>query len=423
MELRAIRGMHDLFGDEMARWTHVENRVKKILHDFGYQEIRTPVVEKKEVFSQTVGDETDIVEKQMYTLVGDDSEKLVLRPEGTAAFMRAVIEHQLHRIPKTGRFYYYLPMFRHERPQKGRLRQFHQFGAELINDATPEADVEIIALLHRIYSDFGINEYEIRINSVGCNDCRPVYKEALKAFLRPKLDQLCEQCRQRFERSPLRILDCKKESCQTLLQGAPRILDHLCENCSTHHATAKKRLTALEIPFIEDANIVRGLDYYSRTAFEFTSSLLGAQSALVGGGRYDGLSTRFGEAAFPAVGFGLGMERLMLALEAKGVTLPAAAGPVYFFAPLGTAAYERLYPLSFRLKQKGVRVEMGYEPKGLKGLLKQADRSGGHYTVMIGDDEIKKGIALIKDMRQGTQSEVPLNNLEETLERKASGAV
>lgn len=419
LEPKAVRGMHDLFGPEMDRWTQVENRLKKIFADFGYAEIRTPALEHLEVFSHTVGDDTDIVEKQMYQIQqAEGSEKLVLRPEGTAAFMRAVIEHQLHRTGKPQRYFYYMSMFRHERPQKGRLRQFHQFGAEIINDGTAEADAEIIALLHHIYGTFGVTEYEVKINSVGDGTCRPIYKEKLKAFLLPQLSSLCELCQKRFERSPLRVLDCKRESCQAIVKNAPKITESLCDPCRDHHASLKRRLTSLGIPFEEDPSIVRGLDYYSRTAFEFTSNLLGAQSALVGGGRYDGLSTRFGEASFPAVGFGLGVERLMLVLEQKQSLKDETRTPSFYFAALGDAAFETLFPLSFRLKRKGIAVEMGYEPKGLKNLLKQADRSGARYTLILGDTELKDGKAPLKQMKDGTQELIELKQLESELTRR-----
>jgi histidyl-tRNA synthetase len=316
------------------------------------------------------------------------------------------------------------PMFRHERPQKGRLRQFFQFGGELIMDPSAEADAELIALLHQIYQTFGISEYEIRINSVGCSNCRPVYKEALKDFLRPKFNELCELCQKRFERSPLRILDCKRESCQALIKGAPLILDHLDEACRNHHAMLKARLDSAQIPFIEDPNIVRGLDYYSRTAFEFTSNLLGAQSALGGGGRYDGLSERFGEAAFPAVGFALGMERLMMVLEEKKVLPDTRRVPRYHFIALGEAAFELLYPLSLRLKRRGVWAEMGYAPdKSLKSQLKQANRNGASFTLILGETELQNQQALLKNMATGTQETISLNELEEELMRRISLAV
>lgn len=423
MELRAVRGMNDLFGDEMARWQQVENTVRQVFTTFGYQEIRTPVLEKQEVFSHAVGNETDIVQKEMYTVLSDGTDKLVLRPEGTAAFMRAVIEHQLHRTGHPQRYFYYLPMFRHERPQKGRLRQFHQFGAELINDPSPEADAELITVLDQTYRAFDISEYEIRINSVGCTDCRPVYKDVLKDFFRTPLASLCEECQKRFERSPLRILDCKRPGCQAVAATAPRITEHLCVNCKTHNDALVNRLTQADTKFIQDPNIVRGLDYYTRTAFEFTSSLLGAQSALGAGGRYDGMSTLFGEKPFPGVGFALGMERLMLALEQKQIALAKSATPVYFLAPLGATAYDELFRLSLGLKRKGVQVTMSYEKdKGLKWLMKQADRVGAKYAVLVGEDEINQNKAILKNMSQGTQETVELAGLEEQLLGRARSA-
>jgi len=412
--------MHDVFGEEIRLWHFIEEKIKKILGDFGFSEVRTPVLEKIEVFKETVGDETDIVEKQMYA-IEKESETLVLRPEGTASFMRAVLEHGLHKQGGTGRYYYYEPMFRHERPQKGRLRQFHQFGAEIINDASPEADAELITVLDQIYRAFHITEYEVRINSVGCQDCRPVYKEALKKFFQPKLSSLCELCQKRFERAPMRILDCKRDSCQAIAKGAPVITDSLDEKCKMHHETLRKRLKETNVAYIDDPHIVRGLDYYSRTAFEFTSNLLGAQSALGGGGRYDLLATRFGEKEVPAVGWGLGMERLVIALETrKDIALPSE-NPVFYFASLGAKAFDTLFPLSLQLKRDGVRNEMTYDPaKSLKSQLKQADKSGAKYTVVLGEDELNQKQFLLKEMATGKQEALPLADLRKELSRRIS---
>lgn len=422
MEIKSVRGMNDLFGVELEHWHYVESKIKKVFHSFGYSEIRTPALEKIEVFSGTVGDETDIVEKQMYQII-TDSETYVLRPEGTASFMRAVLEHNLHGTGQPGRYFYYLPMFRHERPQKGRLRQFHQFGAELINDASPEADAELITVLDQIYKSFEVTEYRVRINSVGCIECRPPYKDKLKDFFQPKLNELCEQCQKRFERSPMRILDCKRESCRAIAKTAPLILSCICSSCKTHHERVKTCLTMAQVKFEEDPYIVRGLDYYTRTAFEFTSELLGAQDALGGGGRYDGLSSRFGKAPFPAVGFGLGMERLMIALQETKRLPQTIQTPSFFFSPLGDKAFELLFPLSLKLKRQGVWCEISYEKtKGLKWLLKQANRLNADFSLMIGDEELKNGSALLKNMKSGTQETLSITSLESELLRRATHA-
>ncbi len=410
--------MHDLYGEEMTAWKNIETTIFEVLKAFGYFEIRTPVLENLEVFKGTVGDDTDIVEKQMYA-IEKESETLVLRPEGTAAFMRAVLEHQLHQSGSAGRYFYYLPMFRHERPQKGRLRQFHQFGIELINDPSPEADAEIIFVLDQIYKKFELTEYEIRINSVGCTDCRPVYKEVLKKYFQPHLSTLCELCQKRFERSPLRILDCKKESCKAIAEKAPVITDSLCVACKTHHEKLKERLSLLSIPYIDDPYIVRGLDYYTRTAFEFVSNLLGAQSALGAGGRYDGLSSRFGKANFPSVGLALGMERLVIALEAKGKLNKTKPRPKFFFAALGEKAMKLLYPLAFQLKSEAIWVEMIYDSeRGLKNMLKQANRLEADYTLIVGDTEVGQNQAVLKDMKAGTQETLSMNGIFEELKRR-----
>lgn len=418
--------MHDLMGPELAQWKAVEKRVLGVLEAFGYSEIRTPVLEHIEVFSKAVGGDTDIVEKQMYQIQdrahpdSTKSETLVLRPEATSAVVRAILEHQLHRQAFPQRYYYCLPMFRHERPQKGRLRQFHQIGAEVINDGSPEADCELIVLLDTIYKSLGLKGYEIRINSVGSDQCRPQYRQKLIEYLRPFAAQLCEQCQKRLERAPMRVLDCKNESCQQISAKAPRMVDHLDPESAAHFEAVKTRLKEACIDFQVDTSIVRGLDYYSRTAFEFTSNLLGAQSALGGGGRYDELAARFGEAPFPAVGWALGMERLMIALQASGITLPVEDAPFAYLAPLGPAAFDALFALSLELKRAGLRVEMSYEKdKKLKWQMKQADRTGAKFALLLGDEELATGNAILKDMGQGTQETLPIKDLGNTLLKKA----
>ncbi|MBI4402840.1 MAG: histidine--tRNA ligase [Deltaproteobacteria bacterium] len=420
MAVSAVRGMHDLYGDELRQWIAVEVRIKNVLGQFGYNEIRTPVLEKVEVFSHTVGQDTDIVEKQMYTVSDVGDECLVLRPEGTASFVRAVVEHQLLQSSDPGRYFYYLPMFRHERPQKGRLRQFHQFGIELIQDSSPEGDAEIVGLVDHLFREARFDAYEVKINSIGCENCRPSYREKLKSFFKSTLGSLCEQCQKRFERSVLRILDCKNESCKKIVESAPLITGHLCNDCQTHHQNFKKRLGQIGVSFVEDPHIVRGLDYYCRTAFEFVSGVLGAQSAVAAGGRYDGIASRFGAKPFPAVGVAIGMERLMMGLEQKGVLKTLKSGPVYYFAALGDKAFESLYGLADKLKKEGVWVEMNYEKnKSLKSQLKQADRCGARFVLIVGDDEIASGQGLLKEMQSGNQISLHLADLQQDLMRRA----
>ncbi|MBI1861394.1 MAG: histidine--tRNA ligase [Deltaproteobacteria bacterium] len=421
--MKSVRGMDDLFGEELLRWRRVEEIVRNVFSHFGFAEIRTPALEKIEVFSRTVGDATDIVEKQMYTLTDISKEQLVLRPEGTASFMRAVIEHQLHQLAGPQRFFYYLPMFRHERPQKGRLRQFHQFGAELIQDPSPEADAEMISLVDTLFRKVGLREFRVRLNSVGCGTCRPAYRELLVKYLKGHIDQLCEQCKLRLERAPLRVFDCKNESCKNITAAAPLIADNLCAACSGHHRRVQGSLHALRVPYENDPTIVRGLDYYTRSAFEFTSSALGSQDALGGGGRYDGLSAQFGKANFPGVGFAAGMERVMIALAAAGSSAMHESKPSAFLAPLGEKAFELLYKMSFELKRAGVFADLSYDrEKGLKNLLKAADKRGAAWAVVVGDDELAKGKALIKEMKTGTQEEIPISEIPTYLQTRINRA-
>jgi histidyl-tRNA synthetase len=419
--------MHDLVGDAASQWQKVESQVRTLLESFGYSEIRTPVLEHIEVFTQAVGEGTDIVEKQMYTVAdrnlaeGARPETLVLRPEATSSVVRAVLENQLHRAAHPHRFFYILPMFRYERPQKGRLRQFHQIGAELMGDSTPEADAEAIVLLDAVFRSFGLTEFEIRINSVGSSACRPQYKEKLKAYFKPHLAELCADCQKRYDRATMRILDCKVEGCRALSEKAPRMADNLDPESALHFQTVQKRLTQAGVSCGLDPGIVRGLDYYSRTAFEFTSSLLGAQSALGGGGRYDELTSRFGEDPYPAVGWALGLERLMMALEAQSLLNFPIRKPRFFFAPMGEAAFEALYALALRLKRAGIWVEMSHEQgKKVKWLMKQADRCGAAHTLILGEDELASGQAVLKNMATGEQASVPWKTIEEELKRRAS---
>jgi histidyl-tRNA synthetase len=402
--------MTDLYGEELARWKHVEEVIHGCLASFGYSEIRTPVLEKFEVFSQSVGEASDIVEKQMYTLTDLSKDVLALRPEGTASFVRAIVEHGLFRVG-VQRFYYYLPMFRHERPQKGRLRQFHQFGAELICDCSPEADAELVALANHIFRTVGVRQFTTRVNSVGCQKCRTPYREELKKYLQSRMDSLCELCRARMERAPMRVLDCKNPDCTKIAIQAPKISERLCDECRTHHEQVKACLGKLGVAFDEDPRIVRGLDYYVRTAFELNSTLLGAQDALGGGGRYDGLSERFGCESFPGVGFAIGVERVLLALG-SGLSVPKGEHAV-FLAPIGDEAYDYCFDLLFRLRRQGTRAQMLYDrSKPLKALLKQSDRHGCLWTVVIGGDELAAGAAIVKDMTTGNQVEVAISQLE-----------
>lgn len=426
MELTAVRGMHDAFGEDLARWQHVESVVRAVLERYGYREIRTPAVEKLEVF-KAVGDDTDIVEKQMFLLQapgGERAEKdvLCLRPEGTAAFVRAVVEHRLGTPGATGRFYYALPMFRYERPQKGRLRQFHQIGIECIHDPTPGADAETIACLDDVYRSFGLTRYEIRLNSVGCADCRPAYTKLLVAYFEKHRSELCEQCQKRLDRAPMRLLDCKNERCQSLAAKAPKLADHLDEACKTHHAGVEATLKAAGVTYVNDPYIVRGLDYYRRTAFEFQSDLLGAQSALGGGGRYDGLAARFGgDSSFTAVGWALGVERLLIALEASGYFTGKtfAKGPLVHFVPIGAEAYEKLLALSFDLRRKGLATQIAYAPdKAMKWHMKQADRAAARFALIAGETELAQGKVQLKELATGTQTEVPFSDLEAWLRTK-----
>lgn len=424
MNLKAVRGMHDLFGPELVAWKKVESRIHSILSAFGFDEIRTPVLEHVEVFKQSVGDDSEIVEKQMYEVLergptadGKAAEKLVLRPEGTAAFARAVLEHGLHRTGHIGRYYYSLPMFRHERPQKGRLRQFHQVGAEIINSTAPETDAELLVLIDHLFREIGIQEFTLRINSLGTAAARAQFAEALKKFMAPHLSSIDEVVRAKLQRAPLRILDTKDPSLLEIVRNAPTIGEFLEPQSRQHFETICSRLTALGVPFVIDPLIVRGLDYYSETAFEVTSNALGSQSALGAGGRYDGLAERFGASPIPGIGWAIGLERVMLVLGTQLAT--EAHGPLAFLAPIGPAAFELLLSKSLEMKKSGLRTEISYErDKGLKWHLKQADRLNAQWAILVGDSELSSGLAQAKNLRTGDQQTVPIDKIQDFLHQE-----
>jgi histidyl-tRNA synthetase len=418
--VQAIRGFKDILPGEAARWQTLEAIARDLFAAYGYQEVRPPILEYTEVFSRSIGETTDIVEKEMYTFQDRSNRSVTLRPEGTASVVRACVEHhQFQTLPH--KLYYQGPMFRHERPQAGRLRQFYQIGVEAMGVEDAGMDVEVLALLHDLFERFGLpatvgssgqTALELQISSLGCFVCRPAYRERLLAFLRPRLSALCPDCQGRLERNPLRSLDCKREACRAATQDAPRILDHLCEACRSHFAEVREGLDTLRIPYVVNPRIVRGLDYYMRTAFELVTERLGAQNAVAAGGRYDGLVKDLGGPDIPGVGFALGMERVLALL--KDWQPPAQASPL-FVAALGKAARREALLLIQTLRQAGRRVE--WDPAGgsLKSQLRKADRLGARQVVIMGEEEIKTGRATLRDMTAKTQKAVPLPELPDLL--------
>jgi histidyl-tRNA synthetase len=418
-KIQAIRGVKDILPGEMPLWHLLETTARTLLETSGYAEIRIPTFEATELFARSLGTATDIVEKEMYTFPDRDGKFLTLRPEGTASVIRAYIEHHLWGDAPLTKVYYIGPMFRHERPQAGRFRQFHQIGAEAIGSQSPLLDAEFLILLNRLFRTLGISPTTLLLNSLGCPLCRPRYRDVLTDFLARRLAQLCEACRRRFETNPLRILDCKREECRAATLDAPAITAYLGPECERHFDAVKTALADVGLEYRLDPRLVRGLDYYTKTAFEFTAEGLGAQNTIAAGGRYDGLVEALGGPATPGVGFALGIERVVALLKQGSALAPP---PGVFLAVLGEAAGRRLAGLLTELRDAGIRTETDYDGGSLKSQMRKADKLGARYTVIVGDDELVKHTATVRDMATKAQHEVLLADLPRFLsEHLASG--
>jgi histidyl-tRNA synthetase len=410
MLTNAPRGTKVMLPAEAHKWHYIEDAFQAICSRYGFKEMRTPVSEHTELFTRGVGDTTDIVQKEMYTWTQADR-SLTLRPEGTSPVVRAFVEHKLYADPQPSKFYYDISCFRYEKPQSGRLREFHQFGAEVFGTNNMMADSEVIALAYDFINELGISDVELQINSIGCPVCRDNYRKALRAFLEPKYDQLCETCKDRYERNPMRILDCKSPADQELVKGAPVMLDYLCEECETAFHDLKSNLDAMEMTYVVNPGIVRGLDYYTKTAFEFVTNSIGAQGTVCGGGRYDHLSEELGGPPIPGVGFGMGKERLLLLMDANGIEIPQPQGPDAFIAVMGEAAKGFGLKLMGTLRKEGLNVEMDCMARNLKGQFKYADRLNVKNTIIIGEDELKNGVVAIRNMEESEQRLVPFADI------------
>ncbi len=413
MSISIPKGAKDVLPADVYKWQWVEQKFRDVCASFGFTEFRTPVFEHTELFARGIGETTDVVQKEMYTFeIGGRS--LTLKPEGTAGVVRSFIENKLYVGQLPAKYYYITPCYRYEKMQKGRQREFHQFGIEVFGSDSMLADAEVIALGAAFLKACGV-EAGLHINSIGCPKCRAEYRKALQDFLRPNLDKLCETCQDRFERNPMRILDCKSPICQSYCAGAPRMLDFLCDDCRAAFEDLKADLDAFGIEYEVDPGIVRGLDYYTKTAFEFVSDKLGAQSTVCGGGRYDNLVEEIGGPATPGVGFGLGIERLLLMMEASGVEISKPAECDAFIAALGSAAQKKALELATELRKAGYNVDIDLMGRGLKAQMKYADRSGARWCLVIGDNELEKGVAVLRDMASSEQKEVPIDGILENL--------
>ena len=406
--IRAVRGVHDILPADSATWQHLEAQARRVFEAYGYREIRLPIFERTELFARGIGEVTDIVQKEMYTFADRTGESLTLRPEATASLLRAYIEHGLHVQPKPVRLYTIGPMFRYERPQAGRYRQFHQLNAEALGESHPALDAEVMAMLVELFRALGLaSRLALEINSLGDSACRPAYRERLVAYLRAHAGALCEECRDRTERNPLRVLDEKKPECRVVLDGAPSLADSLCEPCADHFARVRGGLDAMGLAYRINPRLVRGFDYYVRTTFELTTTELGAQNAVAGGGRYDGLIELLGGPPDPGIGFAIGMERVALLL-ADAVVPPRTLA---LLIPLGRRALEALQPVAQGARARGVVVDLAYGERKLRGELERANKLGAAYAVIVGDSELERGEAVIREMKSGQQRAVPLGGL------------
>jgi histidyl-tRNA synthetase len=404
MALTAIKGFNDILPAESGRWQHIEQAARRVFELNGFSEIRVPIMEKTELFCRSIGDATDIVEKEMYSFIDKGENAVTLRPEGTAGVMRAFIEHKLYAQDPVTKMYYLGPMFRYERPQKGRYRQFHQIGAEMVGVHDPLADAQVLNMLVQFFREIGLDEPQLQINSLGCPECRPAYRATLIAFLEQRVAALCDDCRRRLTSNPLRALDCKVPGCIEATAGAPSVLDNLCSGCDDHFAAVRRYLLLSGTPCSINPRMVRGLDYYTRTTFEMVTGLLGSQSAVAAGGRYDGLISQLGGPSIPGIGFAMGVERVALLLGEKDFSRQ----PDLFIATLGAGERDFAFGLMNQLLQRGIRVEMDYEGKSLKSQMRRADRLGARYSVVIGESELASCRASFKRMANGEQFEAAL---------------
>ncbi|MFZ5974574.1 MAG: histidine--tRNA ligase [Bacillota bacterium] len=418
MKFTAPRGTRDMLPAQSHIWHAVEKEMRRVCAFFGYREIRTPVFEHTELFLRGVGDTTDIVQKEMYTFEDKGHRSITLKPEGTAGVVRSFIENGLYNGPQPTKMYYLTnPVFRYENPQAGRLRQHHQFGVEVFGAPLASADAEIISLALMLFSRLGIGELSLRINSIGCPVCRPAYQQALRGFLKERVAQLCATCKQRFETNPMRILDCKEEGCREHIKGFPVMLEYLCDDCTEHFGALKENLTALGAGFTVDPLIVRGLDYYTKTVFEIVSDAIGSQGTVCGGGRYDELIKECGGPPMPGVGFGMGMERLLMVMENQGVQMSDPYGMQVFIGALGEAAHIRALVLANELRAHGIRAETDHVGRSAKAQFKYMDKTGCRLAVMLGDQELKNGRAEIRDLRGAASEECTLDGLIPAIER------
>ena len=411
MFIKVPKGTQDILPEDISKWYYVENIIKETLNKHGYKEIRTPLFEYTDLFVRGIGESTDIVTKEMFTFPDRKGRSLTLRPEGTAPVVRAYLENSMGRTSKVIKLFYLGPMFRCEKPQAGRFRQFNQFGIEIIGTKSPAADAEVIITVLDVYKKLGLRNLEILINSVGCKKCRAGYVQKLKKYLKNKKDFLCSECKERYDKNPLRVLDCKKDSCRRTIEKAPVITENLCQECESHFAQVKTYLDDQKIIFHENPRLVRGLDYYTKTAFEIISGELGAQNAIGGGGRYDDLVEELGGKSTPAVGFAAGIERMIITINQQKVEWPAEKGLDVFVAKVDEKNKDTAFRLLQKMRNAGLSADMDYSEGSLKSQMRIANKIGVKFTIIVGEEELSKNMVILRNMQTKEQKEVKIDNL------------
>lgn len=415
MFIKVPKGTQDILPENISKWYYIEDMIKEILNKYGYKEIRTPFFEYTDLFVRGIGESTDIVTKEMFTFPDRKGRSLTLRPEGTAPVIRAYLENGMDRISKVIKLFYLGPMFRCEKPQAGRFRQFNQFGIEVIGTKSPAADAEVIITVLDVYKKLGLKNLEILINSVGCKKCRVDYIQKLKKYLKDKKDFLCSECKERYSKNPLRVLDCKKDSCKKITESAPVIIKNLCQDCESHFAQVKLYLDDQKIIFHEDPRLVRGLDYYTKTAFEIISGGLGAQNAIGGGGRYDDLVEELGGKPTPAVGFAAGIERMIIAIDQQKIEWPVEKRIDVFVAKVNEKNKDTAFRLLQKIRNTGLSADMDYSEGSLKSQMRIANKIGARYTVIVGEEELSKNMVILRNMQTKEQKEIKIDNLIDEL--------
>ena len=417
-KIQKPRGTMDIFPEDVALWHKIEEKARDVSKRFGFGEIRTPTFEELALFKRGVGEVTDVVQKEMYAFTDKENRVFALRPEGTASVVRAIIENGKTSDAMPLKYYYLINCFRYEKPQAGRSREFFQFGTEMFGAASPSADATVISLAHTLLTELGIKNVKLHINSIGCPNCRPLYRQALVDYFAKNEEQLCDTCKERLKTNPLRVLDCKSPICSAIAKDAPNTVDYLCDDCDKHFSELKTYLDAMGIEYTVDTRIVRGLDYYTKTVFEFICEGIGAQSTVCGGGRYDGLMSQLGGPALPGIGFGMGLTRVILAMKESGCADIEEDKPVLYIAPLGSGAVAKALSIVSKLRAKGIYAECDICARSLKAQMKYADKIGAEYTLILGDSELECGRAQLKNMKKSEQQEIEIDNIFEVLKKE-----